>query len=69
MIIVSHRAPDNPANQSPRHPGTLSPSLATILAPNLPYSRGEDYTPMSTTEKIADLESIRQRLDELGVRL
>jgi len=24
---------------------------------------------MSTTEKIADLESIRQRLDELGVRL
>jgi hypothetical protein len=35
----------------------------------MPHYHGEDASPMSTTEKIADLESIRQRLDELGVRL
>jgi hypothetical protein len=35
----------------------------------MPHYHGEDSSPMLTTEKLADLESIRQRLDELGVRL
>ncbi len=29
----------------------------------------EEITPVTTTEKVADLDSIRQRLDRLGVRL
>ena len=59
---------------TPHPPNTLARDYtfrdwAAIGLDPMPRYRGADCTPMSTTEKVADLDGIRQRLDQLGVRL
>ena len=82
LCPVPHTTTNEPDESNPQLPMTLSPyhpmtfirdytfglrSIAASIPHQLFPEQSESI--MSTTEKAIDLDSIRQRLDRLGVRL